>query len=106
MKYPTPLETLIGAYFHEDWKDDYGDPWSAIDDFARGENQSADEIRDLVAETLQLYPTEAALDQYLFDIGLRYRIEADGWTSHRDWLLAVADRVDSILREKEDGGAG
>jgi hypothetical protein len=35
----------------------------------------------------------------LFRLGLGYRIQFHGWTSHRDWLLAVADRVDEVLRK-------
>jgi hypothetical protein len=31
-------------------------------------------------------------------LGLDYLPTGDGWASHRTWLLAVADRVEEILR--------
>lgn len=95
------LDYLLG-YLHEDWADDYPDVWSAIEDFALHDVDRATGLRTDIIEAIRRHPTEQGLDQYLFDVGLRYRIAADGWTSHRDWLLALADRVDEILRTTKE----
>jgi hypothetical protein len=93
------LEQLLGGYLNEDWPDEYADPWHAVDDFVQQEHIDAVKLRPEIEDILRQYPSEDALFACLLRLGLGYRIQFDGWTSHRDWLLAVADRVDEILRK-------
>jgi hypothetical protein len=93
------LETLLGGYLHEDWADDYPTALQAIDEFTHAEPDYAPQIRADVNEVVRRFGSEAELAARLRKLGLVYRIQFDGWTSHREWLLAVADRVDEILRK-------
>jgi hypothetical protein len=86
------LERLLRTYFHQDWVDDYPDPWDAVDDFIHEEPQLAAELPAEVKSILQETPTEAQLRQLVEELRFGYYIEADGWT-YRGWLSAVADRV-------------
>ena len=93
-----PLEQLLGGYLNEDWADEYTDPWQAMDDFVRSQHSYALTLRGAVEDVLGHYPTEDLLFARLLRLGLGYRIQFHGWTSHRDWLLAVADQVEEVLR--------
>jgi hypothetical protein len=93
------LEQLLGGYLNEDWTDDYADPWQAVDDFVQSEHSDAVNLRLEITDIIRQYPSEDALDAQLTRLGLGYRIQFNGWTSHRDWLLAVADRVEKVLRK-------
>ncbi len=88
----------LASYLHEDWADDYPTSWDAIDDFATGEPLHASLLRHEVELAIDKFPADTALAQRLFDLGLRYCPSADGWPTYREWLLAVADRVDELLR--------
>jgi hypothetical protein len=93
-----PLEQLFGGYLNEDWADEYSDPWQAVDDFVHSQHSYALELRPAIEDIIREYPSQDALEIRLIRLGLGYRIQFHGWTSHRDWLLAVADRVEEVLR--------
>jgi CdiI immunity protein len=92
------LVQFLGGYLNEDWADDYSDPWDAVDDFARSQHGAALNLRYDIETLLREHPSQDALEDRLIRLGLGYRIQFHGWTSHREWLLAVADRVDEVLR--------
>lgn len=93
------LHQLLGAYLYEDWDIDYGDPWKAVEAFVREEPEYAPnlpaDIRRAVAES----NTDAELEKRLDKFGLGYAATTAGWSSYGTWLLAVADRVEEILRK-------
>jgi hypothetical protein len=93
------LETLLGGYLHEDWADDYADAWQAVDDFTHAQPDHAPALRADVQEVLARCESESELELQLHRLGLAYRPAWDGWASQRAWLLAVADRVEEILRK-------
>lgn len=93
------LETLLGGYLHEDWADDYANAWQAVDDFTHAEPDHAPALRSDVEEVLKRCGSEAELELQLRRLGLAYRPAYDGWDSKRVWLLAVADRVEEVLRK-------
>jgi CdiI immunity protein len=97
MKSFEPIESLFG-YLHEDWADDYADAWMAVEDFATGQPAEAPLLRGDVEALVKQYSSDPELEHRLFNLGLRYRPAADGWSSERVWLLAVADRVEQTLR--------
>ncbi len=99
------LDSLLGDYLHEDYKDLYGSAWEAVATYTRCEPERAPKLRSEITEILQTYPAEADLEPALDLLGLCYLPTADGWESHRDWLLAIADRVDEILRSSPAGQA-
>jgi hypothetical protein len=98
MKPFEPVESLFG-YLHEDWADDYANAWMAVDDFIRGQPRHAPLLKADVETLIKAYPSDLEFEDRLFDLGLRYRPAADGWTSERAWLLAVVDRVEEALHK-------
>jgi CdiI immunity protein len=99
MKHLEALGQLLGGYLHEDWADDYPDLWHAIDDFVDGEPEWAPRLRAHVEQVLNQCPTEQEIQQSLRELGMVYYPQGDGWNSYRDWLRAVADRVEETLRK-------
>lgn len=99
MKSWDALETLLAGYLNEDFADFYGNAWGAVDTFARNQPDYAPELRREITDVLSAYPSEADLERALDKLGLGYLISYDGWSSHRTWLLAVADRVEEILHK-------
>lgn len=91
------LENLLGGYFNEDYVDLHGTASKAVDKFAQGQPEHAPQLRAEITDLLSTYPSEAELEDALAGLGLDYLPTADGWSSYRAWLLAVADRVDEIL---------
>lgn len=93
------LKHLLGAYLHPDWRMDYPDSLAAVTDFARSEPTSAPKLRDEITSLLSQATTESELREYLLtELDSWYLPDRDGWASYRAWLLAVADRVDEVLR--------
>jgi hypothetical protein len=93
------LEHLLGAYLHADWRMDYPDSLAAVADFARSEPESAPHLRSEIADLLGRVTEESELHEYLVArLDSWYLPDNDGWRTIREWLLAVADRVDEVLR--------
>jgi hypothetical protein len=91
-----PLINLFG-YLHEDYEDDYGEARWAVDAFAREEPVYAPLVRADIFEITQQLSDESELRKALLALGLAYRPAADGWESHRSWLLSTADAIDRVL---------
>jgi CdiI immunity protein len=99
MKSWDALETLLGDYLHEDYAYCHGTAWGAVDTFAQEERHYASQLRIEITDILTACQSEPELERAVARLGLNYLPSADGWTSYRAWLLAVADRVDDILRK-------
>jgi hypothetical protein len=97
MKSWDALETLLGGYLHEDFADLHGSAWGAVDEFARDEHDYAPQLRRQITDLISASASDTDLERALVGLGLNYLPTADGWGSHRTWLLAVADRVEEIL---------
>ena len=91
------LRLLLRGYFTIDWPEDYGDPWLAVEDFAKSEPQLAPKLREEVDHLLATTTTEGELrNTVLNEFGSGYVAEADGW-EYRPWLKEVVRRVDEEL---------
>jgi hypothetical protein len=96
------LRLLLAGYLHEDFHDDYGDAWGAVDAFALNEPEDPPHVREDVTRLLATVSSEQEVRRIVLDdFGSCYLAEVDGWT-YREWLQAVADRVDEILQSKGD----
>ena len=98
MKHLNALHHLADAYLHEDFVDLYGSAWGAVDMYAREESEYAPRLSREIADLLATCKSEPEVESALVGLGLCYLPTGDGWADHRTWLLAVADRVDQILR--------
>ena len=101
MSYLPALSLLLQGYLNPDWVDDYEDVWSAVDDFARNEPESARVIRQEVDSLLRTVSSEETLRRIVVnELRSGYLPEADGW-GYRSWLEEVARRVERRSRGDE-----
>jgi hypothetical protein len=93
-----PLDTLIGGYLNQDWPEEYGDPWLAVEAFVRYEPEYASLLRADVESLIAQCHSDRELERRLDKFALGYAATNGGWSSYSTWLQAVADRVDELLR--------
>ena len=91
------LHQLMGAYLHEDWYLEYGDPWVAVEAFTRDEPEHAPALSADIRRVIDQSTSDSELEARLDKFGLGYAATTDGWSSYEAWLVAVADRVDQLL---------
>ena len=84
------LSHLAGAYFHQDYRDEFADPDEVVRAFAEG--VARDEVGALVKEIDELLASrtnEAELDQFwIMQLGANYDPRDDGLT-YREWFAHV-----------------
>jgi hypothetical protein len=85
------MESLFGAYFHEDWTLDADDPDDIVKLYiSSATTAQAKQMADDIKTYVESVPDDAELyDQLLKKLGCSYDPEADG-INGRDWLLRVA----------------
>lgn len=89
----TELGHLLGAYLNLDWPEEYGTWWAAVDDYCVHE-PSAKNLVPEIEEVLRTITSEAGLRRLVVDeLDSGYLPDADGTTTYREWLEAVAWRV-------------
>jgi hypothetical protein len=101
------IAQLMQGYLHAQHLELYGDPWTAVEAFARTEDEDAPRLRAEIAELFASRPSERKLRKLLTkDLDCHYSPTADGLT-YGAWLRSVSDRVDQVrsspaLRELEE----
>ncbi|MFC6287605.1 contact-dependent growth inhibition system immunity protein [Nocardioides sp. GCM10027113] len=87
------LEHLVGAYFHQDWADEFDDdPDRAVDAFVRDSPTVAPRLPREVDELLLKLSNEDSIHSHLASLGSHFTpAPEDG--SYREWLASVANRV-------------
>ena len=92
-QYPT-LEHFFGAYLNEDWPDDYGNEWTAVDGFiADGPPEDPELFRAEIAQLLAEHPAEEEVRKIVLDdLECGFLADAAGW-KYRAWLQALSDHA-------------
>jgi hypothetical protein len=93
------LGVLIGGYLDQDWPEEYGDPWAAVEAFVRWEPELAPFLRADVESLVANVESDQHIERRLAKFGLGFAATEAGWNSYGTWLRAVADRVDQLLRK-------
>lgn len=87
------LRHLLQGYLNEDWPEEYGQPWKAIEDFIQGEPDFSAALGDEIWHAILSCSEESELESLVIrDLGSGYFPPADGWT-FQSWLIDVARRV-------------
>ena len=92
------IETLMKAYFHQDFREVHGGMWQTVDAFVRDDPSDAGRVIVEVPELLSRLTTDAEVDTYLDSLGW-YRFETHEGGS-REWLREIAQRVQARLAEQ------
>lgn len=93
------LDQLLGGYLNEEWYLEYGDPWVAVEAFARQEPDYAPSLRTAIEAAVAAAGSDSELERCLDRLGLGYAATTDGWDTYGEWILAVADRVEELLHK-------
>ena len=93
------IEHLCTEYLNQDWPDEYGDVWAAVDAFVNEEPATARTLPAEVERLLSESPGEEQLDLlFTTDMRCAYSPSASGST-YRSWLQEVAQRVARLVPE-------
>lgn len=92
------LGVLIGGYLDQNWLDEYGDSWAAVEAFVRWEPDFAPLLHADVKTLLEHVHSDSEVEQRLAKFGLGFAATNVGWSSYSAWLQAVAERVAELLR--------
>ena len=91
-EYPS-LEQLFGAYFHQDWRDEFESPGEAISAFQSDETEKmvSDAKRELDV-IMDFALDEISLTNLVTDLGCYYNPSGDGAT-YSDWIVAIKESL-------------
>jgi contact-dependent growth inhibition (CDI) system CdiI-like immunity protein len=92
-QFPT-LDYFFSVYLGEDWPDDYGSEWAAIDAFiSEGPPEDPQLFRAEIATLLAEHTSEDEVRKIVLDdLDSCLVPEVNGW-KYRDWLQALSDHV-------------
>ena len=93
MKTPA-LEHLAGAYFHQDWYDEFGDEWKAVDAFIAGSPSHVGALPTEIEALLSETQSDQAIEAYLDSLGCEYTPTPEQG-GYRGWLSEIARRVEA-----------
>lgn len=82
------LALMVGAYFHQDWMDDYSDQSAAVRDFLDGQPTLAGPLEFEITEILGRVGTDIDLLKELVGLGCEFTTLPP--ETYRDWLTEVA----------------
>ncbi len=86
------FEYFFDAYFHQDWRDDYGSSFEAVEDFAKAE--PAESKIQLVQALTELSNKGDLPQDTLNKLGGNFKPESEGM-SVNEWISKVLEIVDS-----------
>lgn len=84
------LKLLLGAYFHQDWFDEFADEDAAVDAFVQGEPHLSGQLQAEVEDLLGTMDEEQ-LETYLDSIGCEY-LPGEA-TGYRGWMGQIATHL-------------
>lgn len=85
--YPA-LWQFLGAYLHQDWRDDYADTQAALLDFMEGEPAFAPKLASEIDHLLASMPTSRDTESAILSLGSFFVPSACGQDS-REWLSLI-----------------
>jgi hypothetical protein len=94
-QYPA-LWQFLGAYLHQDWREEYESPSAALPDFVSGDPRFAVELPTEIERVLTSTADDAALEEMLVNLGSSFVPSLTG-QNPRDWLRRLKDETQVLL---------
>jgi hypothetical protein len=94
-QYPA-LWQFLGAYVHQDWREEYESPSAALRDFVSGDLGFAIDLPTEIEQVLTSTAGDAALEQTLVNLGSSYLPSRAG-QNPREWLRRLKDETQVLL---------
>ncbi len=82
------FEYFFDAYFHQDWRDDYGSSFEAIEDFVKAE--PTESKTQLVGALNDLLEQEELPQNTINKLGGNFKPESEGMEV-REWIIRVLE---------------
>ena len=95
-EYPA-LWQFLGAYLHQDWRDDYADTQEALLDFMEGEPAFAPKLASEIEHLLASTPTSRETESAILGLGSFFVPSANGQDS-REWLGLIRTEASRMLQ--------
>ncbi|WP_104105465.1 contact-dependent growth inhibition system immunity protein [Nocardioides sp. 616] len=99
-RYPA-LWHFLGAYLHQDWRDQYSSPQEALLDLLDGDPEEAPALIDEIDDLTTSASTEE-LDDLIVELGSFYRPSRDGRDA-REWLNELRGLTANAIRASSRG---
>lgn len=96
--YPA-LWQFLGAYLHQDWRDDYADTNEALSDFMTGEPAVAPALVSEINRLLATTESSGEIEAAILELGSFFVPSASG-DDPREWLLRMRDDVDRFVHRE------
>lgn len=94
-QYPA-LWQFLGAYLHQDWREEYESPSAALRDFVSGDLGFAIDLPTEIEQVLTSTADDAALECTLVNLGSSFVPSLTG-QNPRDWLRRLKDETQVLL---------
>ena len=94
-QYPA-LWHFLGAYLHQDWREEYESTSAALDDFVAGTRTLAVDLPREIDDILASATDDAALEGLLVDLG-SFFVPSLVRENPRDWLRRMRDETVALL---------
>ena len=94
--YPA-LWQFLGAYLHQDWRDDYADTQEALLDFMEGEPAFAPHLASEIERLLESTPNSRETESAILGLGSFFVPSASGQDS-REWLRLISAEAGRMLQ--------
>lgn len=91
------LWQFLGAYLHQDWRDDYADVQEALADFMTGEPALAPNLTPEIDRLLTSTRTSDETEAVIRDLGSFYVPSKFGQDS-REWLVLIRSEATRTLQ--------
>jgi hypothetical protein len=95
-QYPA-LWQFLGAYRHQDWREEYESPSAALRDFVSGDSGYAVDLPTEIERVLISTTDDAALEETLVDLGSFFLPSRTG-QDPREWLSSLRDETRVLVR--------
>lgn len=97
-QYPA-LWQFLGAYLHQDWREDYESPSAALRDFVSGSPGLAVVLPREVDLALASTSDDAVLEELLASLG-SFFVPSRAGENPRDWLRHLKDETRLLLQHR------
>jgi hypothetical protein len=95
-QYPA-LWQFLGAYLHQDWREEYESPSAALRDFVSGDPGFAVDLPTEIEQVLSSPVDDATLEATLVNQG-SFFVPSRAGQNPRDWLRRLKDETQALLR--------
>jgi hypothetical protein len=95
-QYPA-LWQFLGAYLHQDWREEYESPSAALRDFVSGDPRFAVDLPTEIEQVLSSPVDDATLEATLVNLG-SFFVPSRAGQNPRDWLRSLRDETQVLVR--------